>query len=70
MRDYKNQADKWGVDEIWECNGCGGLYSEYINGCGSCWDDELSVEENNKKYSNRKVVRVWKRRTNDPNTKS
>jgi hypothetical protein len=53
---------------IYQCNGCGRLYPEYINGCVVCWDDDLSPEENRRKYPNRKVVLVIPDRPSEETT--
>lgn len=38
--------------EQWRCEGCGRKYAEYGNGCSrsSCWNHDLSREENCKKF--------------------
>ena len=40
---------------IYACDGCERTYGEYINGCIYCWDDDLSVEENRRRFPRRKV---------------
>lgn len=49
-----NEVEKEKLD--WECEGCKLRFAEYVNGCPKCWDDTLSIEENQKKYPSRKVV--------------
>lgn len=49
----------------WQCEGCKKMFADYINGCPHCWDSELSVEENHKKFPNRKVIRVEKLYSDD-----
>lgn len=46
------------LGNIWICVGCKREYGEYVNGCTKCWDDDLSIDENRKKYPNRKVIRM------------
>lgn len=45
-------------DGIYACNGCGRTYGEYVNGCDTCWDDDLSIEENRRRFPRRKVCLV------------
>lgn len=40
---------------IYACQGCGRTYNEYVNGCLSCWDDNLSIEENRRRFPLRSV---------------
>jgi hypothetical protein len=40
---------------IYACEGCGQTYAEYFNGCVHCWDDDLTIEQNRRKYPKRKV---------------
>lgn len=40
---------------IYQCEGCGTMYPEYVNGCVVCWDDELTSDENRAKYPHRSV---------------
>jgi hypothetical protein len=40
---------------IYACEGCGRTLAEYINGCPHCWDDDLTITENQAKYPRRSV---------------
>lgn len=42
----------------WRCYGCWKKYAEYLNGCSACWRDDLSVEQNNKIFPRRKVIKI------------
>jgi hypothetical protein len=43
---------------IYACEGCGKTYPEYVNGCIACWDDDLTPEQNRRKYPRRGVKLV------------
>jgi len=51
-------ADPWHPEGIYQCQGCGRTYPEYVNGCISCWDDDLTIEENQREYPRRAVVLI------------
>ena len=40
---------------IYQCEGCGKTYPEYINGCIACWDDALTTEANQLRFPKRSV---------------
>lgn len=46
------------LDGIFACEGCGQTYAEYVNGCVSCWDDDLTIEQNQVRYPRRRVILV------------
>lgn len=51
-------ADPIHPEGLYACEGCRATFPEYINGCPHCWDADLTIEQNRRKYPRRRVALV------------